>query len=56
LNRAQRDNVYIAAGVLTEAIIARQLQEDETYTIGADYIEALESFKERNPDDTQTEE
>jgi uncharacterized protein len=56
LNRAQRDNVYIAAGVLTEAIIARQLQEDETYTIGADYIEALESFKEKNPDDTQTEE
>lgn len=48
--RAQRDNVYITAGVITPDIAARQLDEDETYGgIDEEYINALESYKEPEP-------
>ena len=50
LKRAQRDTAYLTAEVVTPAIVARQLQEDETYTaIDEEYIDALESYKEPEP-------
>lgn len=43
--RAARDNIYIAAGVVTPAIVARELQANETYPIDNEYVGALESYK-----------
>lgn len=53
LKRAQRDSAYLTAGVLGPDIVARQLQEDETYSIDDEYIEALESYK-REEDNANT--
>lgn len=43
LKRAQRDQVYLVNGIVTEAIVAKELKQDDTYTnITDDYIEELE--------------
>ena len=45
LKNAQRDQIYLTNGILTESIIAKDLQQNATYTnISDDDIEALESF------------
>jgi phage-related protein (TIGR01555 family) len=45
LKNAQRDQVYIAQGVLTPSIIANDLQENGVYkNIPDDYLEALEEI------------
>lgn len=47
--RAARDNIYLITGVVTPAIVARELQCNETYQIDEEYIDALESYKEDEP-------
>lgn len=44
--KAQRDQIYLNAAVITEEIAAKELKQDGTYTnIDEDYIEELEEFE-----------
>ena len=46
-SNAERDAVYLDRGVVTGSIIAKELQQNKTYTnITDDYIEELEEFEE----------
>ena len=50
LKNAQRDNVYLQSGVLTEDIVAKQLQNNNTYSaIDDDYVASLSGIKAENP-------
>lgn len=46
LQNAQRDQIYLDRGVITEVIVAKELRQNETYTnVTDEYIEELESFE-----------
>tara|TARA_R110000796_G_scaffold233957_1_gene352559 strand:- start:70 stop:1491 length:1422 start_codon:yes stop_codon:yes gene_type:complete len=50
--KSQRDQIYLANSVVTEAMVAKELQQDNTYTnITDEHVEDLEDFN----DDTDTD-
>lgn len=50
---AQRDNIYLEKGVVTEATVAKELKQDETYTnITDEHISDLEEFENGFDPDT----
>jgi len=45
LNRSQRDTAYLASGVLNQAIVAKDLMEDNTYSgVDSKYVKELEDL------------
>lgn len=60
LTKANRDNIYLTQGVITETVAAKELQQDDTYSnVDADYIEALSEYEKEKvsliPTEPQTE-
>lgn len=50
LKNAQRDQIYLNMGIVTEDIVAKQLQQNGTYTaIDDEYVQALQGIKYENP-------
>tara|TARA_R110000737_G_scaffold352992_1_gene401595 strand:- start:4864 stop:5643 length:780 start_codon:yes stop_codon:yes gene_type:complete len=53
---AQRDDIYLNQGVITEATVAKELKQKETYTnITDEHIDDLEEFENVEPDDLEHE-
>lgn len=54
---AQRDNIYLERGVVTEEIVAKDLMEKDTYTnLTDDHVKLLEEIEyEPNPDTDENE-
>lgn len=53
---ADRDAIYLDKGVITESMVAKELQQDKTYTnITDDYIKELEEFENEPKPDTDTD-
>lgn len=49
LKESQRDATYLDRGIVTEAIVAKELRQKSTYTnITDEYIDELESFENEN--------
>ena len=53
-NNTERDIKYLEKGIITEAMIAKQLQQDGTYDFIDDaHIQALDDLAGQIDDDTQ---
>ena len=53
---AQRDDIYLNHGVITEATVGKELKQKQTYTnITDEHIEDLEEFENVEPDDLEHE-
>ena len=54
--RAQRDSAYLADNIVNEAIIAKDLMENEVYSgVDAEYVEELEEIVEESENEMQQE-
>jgi phage-related protein (TIGR01555 family) len=52
---AQRDQIYIQNGVITEAHAAKELQHDDVYDIDEEHINDLEEFAAQGEDELEGE-